>query len=58
MTVIGTDESEKNSCKAGENVKLKLSGVEEEVCRLHFKIAIPILINFLFVHNILRERDD
>eukprot|EP00794_Sanderia_malayensis_P008984 gene8984-9944_t len=30
MNIIGTDESEKNSCKAGENVKLKLSGVEEE----------------------------
>lgn len=30
MSIIGADELERNSCKAGENVKLKLSGVEEE----------------------------
>ena len=31
MNIVGPDESEKNSCRAGENVKLKLSGVEEDV---------------------------
>lgn len=30
--IVGPDENEKNSCRAGENVKLKLSGVEEDVC--------------------------
>lgn len=30
MGITGSDEKEKNSCRAGENVKLKLSGVEEE----------------------------
>jgi len=29
-TIIGADESEKSFCRAGENVKLKLSGVEED----------------------------
>lgn len=28
--ITGSDENEKNSCRAGENVKLKLSGVDEE----------------------------
>lgn len=28
--IIGPDEQEKNSCTAGENIKLKLAGVEEE----------------------------
>ena len=31
LNIIGPDESEKSYCRAGENVKLKLSGVEEEV---------------------------
>lgn len=28
--ILGSDEKEQSSCRAGENVKLKLSGVEEE----------------------------
>ena len=30
MLTLGADDEEKSACEAGENVKMKLSGVEEE----------------------------
>jgi len=39
--ITGADETEKNSCRAGENVKLKLSGVEEEEVLPGFVMSSP-----------------
>ena len=41
MAITGSDEKEKSSTRAGENVKLKLSGVEEEDVLPGFVICHP-----------------
>ena len=41
MGILGSDEQEANTCRAGENVKLKLSGVEED----------EVLPGFVICHN-------
>ena len=39
--ITGADENEKSVCKAGENVKLKLSGVEEDEVLAGFVLCHP-----------------
>ncbi|XP_057310797.1 eukaryotic peptide chain release factor GTP-binding subunit ERF3A-like isoform X2 [Hydractinia symbiolongicarpus] len=41
VAIVGADENEKNTCRAGENVKLKLSGVEEDEVLPGFVLSDP-----------------